>query len=119
MNRQDEYFPNPSASKIEVDLGIVHHFLNGVYVKQMHLPSGYCATSHIHEFDHLSVLAAGVAEVVTDEGSQWYSAPAVLTIKAGVVHKITAIRDVTWLCIHATDETDPDKVDDVLIKREV
>jgi hypothetical protein len=30
---------------------------------------------------------------------------------------IEALEDAVWFCIHATDETDPEKVDKVLIER--
>jgi hypothetical protein len=31
---------------------------------------------------------------------------------------ITAVEDAHWFCIHATTETDSDKVDEVLIMKE-
>lgn len=105
------------VGRIEVDLGTLHHFSSGVYAKQMHLPAGHYAVSHAHSYDHLSILARGVAEVQTDTGTERHTAPACLTIKAGVHHKITAIEDVTWFCIHATEETEPDAVDQVAIAK--
>jgi hypothetical protein len=30
-------------------------------------------------------------------------------------HSIEALEDTVWFCIHATEETDPTKVDEVLI----
>lgn len=105
------------AGRFDVDPQVRHHFSAGVYCKQMSLPQGYAALSHAHAFDHLSVLAKGRARVETDDGTATYDAPAVLTIAAGVHHKITALTDIEWLCIHATDETDPAWVDDVLMGR--
>lgn len=102
--------------RFDVDLGTVHHFSEGVYAKQMHLPKGYFAVSHKHSYSHLSILAAGVAEVETDDGKAIYAAPACINIAAGLNHKITALEDVTWFCIHATDETDVAKIDEVLIQ---
>lgn len=101
----------------EVDMGVVHHFSSGVYAKQMQLPKGYTALSHSHEYDHLSILAKGKVRIQTDETSGEFEAPTCLTIKAGMNHSITALEDVTWFCIHATEETDPQKVDEVLIQR--
>jgi quercetin dioxygenase-like cupin family protein len=102
----------------QVDTGTVHHFAGGVYCKQMHLPAGCGAITHAHRYDHLSVLAAGEVDVwTTENGTRRYVAPAVITIAAGVQHGIHAHRDAVWLCIHATDETDPERVDDVLITK--
>lgn len=101
----------------EVDLGTQHHFSSGVYAKQMMLPKGYFAVSHAHEYDHLSILASGKVVVKTDNGEETFTAPACLTIKKHLHHSITALEDAHWFCIHSTDETDSDKVDEVLIMK--
>lgn len=102
----------------EVDVGTIHHFSSGVYAKQMHLPKGYFAISHKHNYDHLSLLAQGKVVVRTDESEpQEYTGPCCLTIKAGLNHEITALEDSVWFCIHATEETDVDHIDEVLIQK--
>jgi quercetin dioxygenase-like cupin family protein len=106
------------AGKFEFDPCIVHHFSSGVYAKQMTLPAGATVLSHAHDFDHLSILAQGHVLVKTDDSDVVeYLAPIALTIKAGVNHAIHALEDSSWFCIHATEETDPNKVDKVLIKK--
>lgn len=102
---------------IEIDLGIVHHFSSGVYAREMHLPSGHFAVTHAHEYDHLSILAAGRVLVEVDGKITDLKAPAAIEIKAGKHHRITALQASTWFCIHATDETDVDHIDEVLIGR--
>lgn len=102
----------------EVDLGTQHHFSSGVYAKQMMLPKGYFAVSHAHNYDHLSILSTGEVIVKTDSKETHYTAPACITIEKGVHHSITALQDAVWFCIHATEETDPNKVDEVLIMKE-
>lgn len=102
---------------IEIDLHIKHHFSDGVYAKQMSLPKGYFAVSHKHNYNHISILWSGVALVEADGKETLHSAPAFILIKAGVNHTITAIEDVMWYCVHETDETDTDKIDEVLIQR--
>jgi quercetin dioxygenase-like cupin family protein len=102
----------------EVDLGIQHHFSSGVYAKQMLLPKGYFAVSHAHNYDHLSVLASGKVIVSTDDSEHTYAAPACITIEKHKNHSVTALEDAVWFCIHATEETDASKVDDVLIMKE-
>ena len=83
----------------------------------MMLPAGYEAGTHAHNYSHLSILAAGHVIVVTDDWTKEFKAPACIEIKAGIHHKIISLEDSAWFCIHATDETDPDKVDEVLIQR--
>ena len=101
---------------IEIDLNIVHHFSSGVYAKQMELPAGHFAITHKHTFDHMSILAKGMVNVTCDGVQETHHAPDVVTIKAGVAHKIHALTDSVWFCVHQTDETDPAKIDHTLIE---
>jgi len=64
----------------------------------------------------LRLLPKGKVVVTTDEWKKEFSAPACIEIKAGIHHMIEALDDSMWFCIHATDETDVSKVDEVLIK---
>lgn len=100
----------------EVDLGTVHHFSDGLYSKEMRIPKGYIALSHSHKYSHLSILSKGKVIVKTDDFTKEYESPACLEIKAGIHHSIEALEDCVWYCIHATNETDADKIDKVLIK---
>lgn len=98
-------------------LGQVHHFSDGLYAKQVHIPANHVVTSHCHQYSHLSVLAEG--DVIVEVGGKFveYSAPACIEIKAGLHHRVMARTDATWFCIHATQETDVDKIDEVLVKK--
>jgi quercetin dioxygenase-like cupin family protein len=100
-------------------LGQLHHFSDGLYAKEMHIPANHCVVSHKHEYSHFSILAQGEVVVEVDENTKHYTAPACVEIKAGAAHKIFAIKDATWFCVHATSETDVDKVDSVLIAKGV
>lgn len=96
-------------------VGIRHHFGGGVYAKETLIPAGLKLTQHEHSFDHLSVLASGSVLVGDGVVSQRYDAPACVLIKAGIPHEVVSITDAVWYCIHATEETDPAKVDERLI----
>jgi quercetin dioxygenase-like cupin family protein len=99
----------------EIDLGVVHNFSDGLYAKQMFIPKGYTVGQHEHKFSHLSILAKGKVIVKTDDFEKEYTAPSCLEIKQGINHAIEALEDSVWFCIHATDETNIDKIDKVLI----
>jgi quercetin dioxygenase-like cupin family protein len=103
--------------QIQCDLGIVHHFSDGLYAKQMMIPKGFLAGMHAHTYGHLSILAKGKVIVRTDFEEKEYSAPACIEIKSSILHTIEALEDCHWFCIHATDETEVSKVDEVLIQR--
>jgi quercetin dioxygenase-like cupin family protein len=94
---------------------ISHHFSDGLYAKEMRFNAGEAILKHTHEFSHLSILASGKVAVMKGEEIEVIEAPACIEIKAGLTHGVKAITDCVWFCIHATDEKDPSKVDDVLI----
>jgi quercetin dioxygenase-like cupin family protein len=101
-----------------IDLQIKHHFSSGVYAKQMVLPARHYAETHEHLYDHLSILASGHVRVTLDGEVDEYRGPAVVHIAAGKKHRIDALTDSVWFCVHATDVTDPEQVDRVLIKED-
>lgn len=103
---------------------ISHHFSTpnsegwGTYAKEYRLKAGEEAVTHRHRFNHLSILAQG--EVVVTAGKVAYPlrGPAAIEIVAGVEHSIRAVTTAVWYCIHATKETDAEKIDHELIKPE-
>lgn len=102
-----------------IDFGIIHHMPtdgNKVYIKQMRLAAGHFVDTHKHEYDHYGILGAGVAIVDLDGVESRHIGPCVIEIKADRAHKITAVEDIIWFCVHGTDETDPVSIDQTLIK---
>jgi hypothetical protein len=98
---------------------IKHHFIGGVYAKEMLIPENHEVISHKHNFDHMSVLTDGCVIVVADGQQETYFSPAIIEIKAGVNHSIIPVNgDAHWLCIHATECTDETAVDEVLIEKQ-
>jgi quercetin dioxygenase-like cupin family protein len=95
---------------------IHHHFSAGVYAKETRIPAGYVLVQHAHKHDHLSILASGSVELAVDGEKSVVHAPACLTIAAGKHHGIKSITDVVWYCVHATDCTDENEIDEVLIE---
>jgi quercetin dioxygenase-like cupin family protein len=94
---------------------ITHHFSDGLYAKEASFEAGTAILKHTHDFSHLSILAKGKVAVMKGDEIEIIEAPSCIEIKAGLVHGVKAITDCVWFCIHATDEKDPSKVDDILI----
>lgn len=101
-------------------LGITHHFPtpgNKVYIRQANCHKGDEIGTHSHEFEHYSILASGSVLLDLDHRVTMLTGPCVVPIEAHKEHKITCLTDVSWFCIHGTDETDESKIDEVLIGR--
>ena len=94
---------------------INHHFSAGVYAKETRIPAGHVLVQHKHKFSHLSILASGSIELMVDGERKIIHAPACLTIVADKHHGVKSLTDVVWYCIHATECTDMDEIDEVLI----
>jgi len=95
---------------------ITHHFTDGLYAKEMAFNAGEAILKHTHNYSHLSILAKGKVAVLCGDEIDIVDAPACIEIKEGLTHGVKAITDCVWYCIHATDEKNPSKVDEVLIK---
>ena len=59
--------------------------------------------------------ASGTAMITVEGVESIKVGPVAITIEAGKEHSVRSITDVAWFCIHATDVTDPEKVDESLI----
>jgi quercetin dioxygenase-like cupin family protein len=94
---------------------ITHHFSDGLYAKEASFEAGTAILKHTHTFSHLSILAKGKVAVLRGSEIDIVDAPACIEIKAGLTHGVKALTDCVWFCIHATDEKDPSKVDNILI----
>ena len=94
-----------------------HYFSAGLYAKETRIPAGHIAGQHRHTYSHLSILACGSARLTVDGVSTEYTAPACIEIAANKTHMVTALTDVTWFCIHATECTDAEHVDELLIAK--
>lgn len=103
---------NEEASEIE------HFFTEGVYARKMEIQAGTEVPTHKHVYDHLSILAKGRVRVAVGPIIQEYVAPAMIEIKKDMSHKITALEDSLWFCIHATTATDIESLEQTVIVKE-
>lgn len=98
---------------------IKHHFAAGIYVKETFIPAGISLMQHVHSYAHLSVLVSGKAIVKINGKQKVYEGYHILNVESGKKHKVLAISDVVWLCIHATNDKNPDTVDISLMSKVV
>lgn len=98
----------------QVDCPIRHHFAPGIYAREITIPKGTVLTGAIHKRESLVVLSAGRLRLVTDGGTVEISAPHTMTCKAGAKNAALAMEDSVWTNFFATEETDPDKLVEIL-----
>lgn len=95
---------------------ITHHFAPGVYVREMVAPAGILMTGMIHKTEHVSVMLSGRMLVTDGQGNGMeITGPRIEIAKPGIKRVGYVIEEVRWITIHATDETDPDVLEELLV----
>jgi hypothetical protein len=93
---------------------VTHLFANGVCSREMFMPKGTIVVSRVHKEDCINVLSEGEVAVLSEEGEVRLTAPYKFVSKAGTKRVIVAYTDTVWSNFIRTDETDPEKILDVM-----
>ncbi|OUM01672.1 hypothetical protein A8M77_15475 [Variovorax sp. JS1663] len=99
------------------EVRIEHQHIDGVYIRTMHLPAGRAIVGKIHKHNHCAILQRGRVTVFTEWGREELEGPQTFTSPAGVKRGILAHTDTVWTTIHATDETDLDRIEEQMIAK--
>lgn len=98
------------------ELPLKHSFAPGIYVREIFIPKGYVLTGKIHRHPHPNFLMKGEVIVVTEhKGRQHLKAPLSMISEAGTKRAVMALEDTVWITVHATEETDLQKIEDYVI----
>jgi len=101
----------------QIECPVTHYFGPGVYFREMSAPAGALIVGHRHRFECVNELLRGKVALLKDGGAvdvveapfRFVSAPG---RKIGFV-----IEDMVWRNVHATDETDLDRLESLLIEK--
>jgi hypothetical protein len=97
----------------QVECPVRHHFAPGVYAREMTIPAGVIATGAVHKTEHLSIVV-GHCLLTTDEGVKEFAGYHTFVSKPGAKRALTAISETVMTTIHPSDETDLDKLCELL-----
>lgn len=102
-------------------LEVMHHFTDGIYSRTCLMHKGELIVGKIHKKEHLVVVSAGHATVVSEEfGNKEIVAPAVFKSPPGVKRVLLIKEDMVWTTIHKNESNtqDMDVLEDELIAKE-
>lgn len=108
------------AGQPQVEMPLDHTLpadgLGGWYLRSICIPRGTLATTRIHLFEHPFVISAGRVSVWNEAERRWqrFQASHHGVTKAGTRRVLYAHTDVIWHTFHVTDETDPNKIADLI-----
>lgn len=98
----------------QVDIPVKHFFSNGVYAREINVPRGSLIIGKLHRFSQINIISKGDMSVLTEDGWIRIQAPHTFVSPAGVKRAGFTHNDCTWTTFCGTEETDTDKIDDVL-----
>lgn len=95
-----------------------HSFADGMYVREIFIPKGFVLTGKIHRHSHPNFLMSGEVIVVTENGGrERLKGPLSMISSPGTKRAIVALEDTVWITVHATNETDLEKIEDYVIAK--
>lgn len=99
----------------QLEIATTHHFADGLYGREILIPAGCTLTGKVHKGEHLNFLMQGDITVWTEDGMKRLQAPAVIVSKPGTKRVGHAHTDTIWVTVHATHETDLERLESELI----
>lgn len=84
-------------------------------MREVMMPAGTMVIGHEHKTEHLNIVLTGWAHVMLNGEVEIIRAPYTFTSKPGVRKVLFIHEDMLWATIHPTDETDLDKLEEMLI----
>lgn len=98
----------------QAECPVQHHFAPGMYAREITIPKGVVVVGAIHKTNNLVVLSKGRLRMATTEGTQDISAPHTMICMAGAKNTVLALEDSVWTNFFPTDETDVDRLVEIL-----
>lgn len=101
----------------QLDIPLVNRFAPGVYVREVTMPEGAFVIGHEHKTEHFNFVLSGRASVLMEGKVSQIEGPCIFVSGAGVRKVLYIHEEMRWATIHATTETDQDKLDDLLVTK--
>ena len=99
------------------DLETKHEFADGLYLRQVVVPKGHLFVTKLHKKAHPLFIMKGRISILTEDGVITVEAPWYTITRAGTKRVIYVHEEVIGLTVHATEETDPEKIEEEVIAK--
>ncbi len=106
-----------SKDLVEPICPLVHQFSDGVYVREITMPTGSIILGKEHTTKHFNVISKGACVLVDIETGELTDIIAPMTFEsvAGVRKLLYIVSECVWSTIHVTEETDIEKLEATLV----
>ncbi len=95
-----------------------HLFADGLYIRELTVPAKILTVTKIHKYSHATFLVKGEMSVLEEGGIRHIKAPAYFVTPAGTKRIVYHHNEVVLVTIHATKETDLQKIEDEIIAKD-
>lgn len=103
------------SAEVAAALPVQHHFARGLYARELFIPKGYVVVGKIHRHSQFNVLVRGHVTILTEHGLRDFKPGDMILSPPGVQRAAYAHEDSSWVTVHGTNETDPEKLEAELI----
>lgn len=97
---------------------LTHTFADGMYVRQLTVPSQTLTVTKIHAKDNFFFLLKGTMSMLTENGVNTITAPCWGVTRAGTKRIIWHHDEVLFCTVHRTDEVDVDNAENDIIAKD-
>lgn len=94
-----------------------HSFAHGLYVREITCPAGMLIVTKIHKFSHPVFLLKGDVSILEETGTRRIKAPCSFITSAGTKRVCYTHSETVWTTVHATKETDLEKIEEEIIAK--
>lgn len=101
----------------QVEVPLEHRFAPGIYLREVTMPAGTLVIGHEHKTEHFNIVLSGRARVMIGGKVQEVVAPCILKSEVGVRKILLIQEEMRWVTVHPTEETDIERLEDLLITR--
>ena len=114
-----ENHPNGlTGEELEKVNPLKHSFADGCYIREISNPKGELLVTKIHKVTHPFFLLKGDMSILTEEGIKRIKAPHYGITPAGTKRIIYCHEDCVFVTVHATKETDINKIEEQVIAKD-
>jgi hypothetical protein len=95
-----------------------HVFARGLYARSILIPKGVILTGKVHRQHDLQIMVYGDILVKTEAGEKRLQGFNIFPSRAGYKQIGQALEDTLWVTVHAAEETDLDRLEEMLFEDE-
>lgn len=100
----------------QIDCPVQHHFGPGIYMREAFLPAGTYVMGHAHKDEHMNIMLKGKMAVIVNGEAKVIEGPYIFTGQPG--RKLAyIIEDTIFLNAYATNETDVDALEEMVVEK--